>query len=148
MTSVPCTGSGRNGSGGALRITAQTFSSVGIFAANSRYLRSTVGASSNENTSRPHSTWGPTGCSLNSKRVTTPKLPPPPRSAQNSSGFSVALATTCLPSAVTTSADSRLSTVRPCLRDSQPKPPPSVSPATPVVELMPSGVASPKACAS
>ena len=38
--------------------------------------------------------------------------------------------------------------VRPCRRVSQPKPPPSVSPATPVVELMPSGVARPCACAA
>ena len=52
------------------------------------------------------------------------------------------------PSAVTTSAEIRLSMVRPNLRLSQPKPPPSVSPATPVVELMPSGVASPNACVS
>ena len=52
------------------------------------------------------------------------------------------------PSAVTTSAALRLSTVMPYLRLSQPKPPPSVSPATPVVELMPTGVASPCAWAS
>ena len=72
-----------------------------------------------------------------------PKLPPPPRSAQNRSGCSLALARSTSPAAVTTSADSRLSTVMPCLRLSQPKPPPSVSPATPVVELMPTGVARP-----
>ena len=41
---------------------------------------------------------------------------------------------------------SRLSTVMPYLRLSQPKPPPSVSPAIPVVELMPTGVARPWAC--
>ena len=39
---------------------------------------------------------------------------------------------TCSPSAVITSAPSRLSTVRPCARVSQPTPPPSVRPATPV----------------
>ena len=38
-----------------------------------------------------------------------PKLPPPPRSAQNESGFSVRLARTNSPPAVTTSADRRLS---------------------------------------
>ena len=42
----------------------------------------------------------------------------------------------------------RLSMVSPNLRVVQPKPPPSVRPATPVVELMPSGVARPNACAS
>src|SRR5207342_2241975 len=45
------------------------------------------------------------------------------------------------PAAVTTSADSRLSTVIPCLRLNQPNPPPRVSPAMPVVELIPTGVA-------
>ena len=38
--------------------------------------------------------------------------------------------------------------VRPYLRLSQPKPPPSVSPATPVVELIPIGTASPNAWVS
>ncbi len=36
----------------------------------------------------------PTGCSRNMNDVTTPKLPPPPRSAQNRSGCSSALAVT------------------------------------------------------
>ena len=47
--------------------------------------------------------------------VTTPKLPPPPRIAQNRSGFSSALARTRSPSASTTSASSRLSIVEPVL---------------------------------
>ena len=85
----------------------------------------------------PLSTFGPTGWSWNSKLVTMPKFPPPPRSPQKRSAFSVSLARTWLPSAVTTSAESRLSTVMPYFRLSQPKPPPSVRPATPVVELMP-----------
>ena len=96
----------------------------------------------------PLSTFGPTGWSWNSKLVTTPKFPPPPRSPQKRSAFSVSLARTWRPSAVTTSAESRLSTVMPYFRLSQPKPPPSVRPATPVVELMPSGVARPCACAA
>ncbi len=91
----------------------------------------------------PHSTSGPTGWSRNSKWVTMPKLPPPPRSAQKRSGCSEAPARTTSPAAVTTSTDSRLSMVMPYLRLSQPKPPPSVSPARPVVELMPVGVARP-----
>ncbi len=92
----------------------------------------------------PAMTCGPTGWSLNSNDVTTPKFPPPPRIAQKRSGWSVSLARTSFPDAVTTSAERRLSTVSPCFRLSQPNPPPSVSPATPVVELIPVGVARPK----
>ena len=61
-------------------------------------------------------------------------------------GRSCSLAETRSPSAVTTSAASRLSTVAPCLRISQPMPPPSVSPAMPVWVTMPPAVASPCAC--
>jgi hypothetical protein len=57
-----------------------------------------------------------TGCALNSKDVTTPKLPLPPRSAQKRSAFSLALAVTKPPSAVTTSAEIMLSQERPYLR--------------------------------
>ena len=88
-------------------------------------------------------TVGPTGWRANSKLVTTPKLPPPPRSAQNRSSFSVALAGTTRPSAVTTSADTRLSIARPYRLRSQPMPPLSVSPPTPVSEISPPGVARP-----
>src|SRR5215218_10345093 len=91
----------------------------------------------------PASTSGPTGCRVSSSAVTTPKLPPPPRSAHSSSGFSVADARTRRPSAVTSSAASRLSQARPCLRSSQPEPPPSVRPATPVVDTRPPVVARP-----
>ena len=56
--------------------------------------------------------------------MTTPKFPPPPRSAHSSSGFSVTDARTSAPSAVTSSAASRLSHATPCLRSSQPEPPP------------------------
>src|SRR5690606_24802929 len=63
--------------------------------------------------------------------VTTPKLPPPPRDAQNRSAFSYASARTSRPSAVTTSALSTLSAARPYSRPSQPIPPPSVNPVTP-----------------
>jgi hypothetical protein len=65
--------------------------------------------------------------------VTMPKFPPPPRIAQKRSALSVSLARRNSPSAVTMSAARRLSTVKPNLRVSHPKPPPSVSPATPVV---------------
>ena len=85
----------------------------------------------------------PVSCSWNSNSVTTPKFPPPPRSPQNSSGFSSAEARTTSPPAVTTSQETRLSQDRPCSRASQPMPPPSVSPPTPVCETLPAVVASP-----
>jgi hypothetical protein len=44
------------------------------------------------------------------------KVPPPPRTAQKRSAFSLSLATTNCPSAVTMSTDSRLSQLSPCLR--------------------------------
>ena len=50
---------------------------------------------------------------------------------------------TSRPSAVTTSAATRLSQASPNLRIVQPMPPPSVNPATPVVETSPPVVASP-----
>ena len=49
----------------------------------------------------PASTVGPTWCSRNPNRTTTPKLPPPPRSAHNSSGSVDAFTVTGRPSAVT-----------------------------------------------
>src|SRR5437867_5979933 len=84
-----------------------------------------------------------TRCSLNSNEVTTPKLPPPPRIAQKRSSFFFELAVTKLPSAVTMSAERRLSHDSPHLRVRCPMPPPRVRPAIPVVETKPPGVASP-----
>src|ERR1700756_2322201 len=89
-----------------------------------------------------------TGCSAYSNEVTTPKFPLPPRSPQNKSGCSSRLAVKSLPSAVTSSADSRLSQLRPCLPCSQPRPPPNVNPAIPVVETTPPVLAKQKACVS
>ena len=86
---------------------------------------------------------GPTGCSRYSNHETTPKFPPPPRSPQNRSRSSSALARTTSPAAVTTSAAIRLSAASPCLPMSQPSPPPSVRPAMPVVETTPPVVARP-----
>ena len=57
----------------------------------------------------PPRTVGPTGCTASSSDVTTPKFPPPPRNAQNSSGFSSAAARTTWASALTSSAEMRLS---------------------------------------
>ena len=77
-----------------------------------------------------------------------PKLPPPPRSPQKRSSFSVSLAVSSLPSAVTTWAEMRLSQARPYLGESQPYPPPRVKPPIPVVVTRPPGEASPYACVS
>ena len=63
--------------------------------------------------------------------------------AQKRSGCSSALAVITSPSAVTISAERRLSTVRPYLPMSHPMPPPRVSPAIPVLETTPPVVASP-----
>ena len=91
----------------------------------------------------PASTIGPTGCRRYSNDVTMPKLPLPPRTPQNRSGFSFSLAVTSSPSAVTRSTESRLSTAAPYLRINQPIPPPRVSPETPVWLTIPPTVASP-----
>ena len=77
-----------------------------------------------------------------------PKFPPPPRTPQNRSGLTLSLAVTSSPSAVTRSTESRLSTVAPYLRISQPMPPPSVRPAMPVWVTIPPTVASPWSCVS
>ena len=93
-------------------------------------------------------TVGPTGWTLNSNEVMTPKLPPPPRTAQNRSPFSLSLAVRKTPSAVTMSTETRLSRLRPYLPRSQPMPPARVRPPTPVAETTPPGVAKPWTCAS
>src|SRR5215216_5245330 len=67
---------------------------------------------------------------------------------QKRSSFSLSLAVTSLPSAVTTSTEVRLSHVNPYLGESQPYPPPSVKPPTPVVVTRPPGVASAKSWVS
>src|SRR5262249_59884596 len=79
------------------------------------------------------------GCSLTSNSVTTPKLPPPPRSAQNKSAFSREFVQTMDPSAVTRVNSSTLSHDNPNFRVSHPVPPPRMSPAAPVWETTPEG---------
>src|SRR6202030_3082514 len=76
------------------------------------------------------------------KRVTMPKLPPPPRSAQNSSGCESADTSITSPLARTSSRETKLSQVSPCLRENQPMPPPRASPPTPVSDMMPAGTTS------
>ena len=58
----------------------------------------------------------PGSIARNSNDVTTPKLPPPPRSAQSRSGSPSGPATTFSPAAVMTSARTRLSQVNPGAR--------------------------------
>ena len=66
-----------------------------------------------------------TGYRRNSSAVTTPKLPPPPRTAQNSSGSWSASVRTWRPSAVTSSIATMLFVAMPYWRAIQPMPPPS-----------------------
>jgi hypothetical protein len=118
-------------------------SSSGAWGAKSRRKRSTRGISAIGQKIGPPSTIGPIGCRPNSNAVAIPKLPPPPRRPQNSSGSLSASTRSCSPPAVTRSTATRLSTVSPCLRIRWPSPPPSVSPPTPVWLMTPPVVASP-----
>jgi hypothetical protein len=85
-------------------------------------------------------------CKRTSNSVTTPKLPPPPRRAQNRSAFSSALARTTELSAVTSVKPSTLSQESPKRRVSHPVPPPRTSPAAPVCETTPDGNTNPACC--
>jgi integrase len=131
----------------AVHNTALAFTVSGAVLTNSRKPRRAAFAASIGNTGATNVS-GPTGCRRNSNSVTTPKLPPPPLSAQKRSVFAVSLAVRHSPSAVITSAERRLSQLMPYVRRSQPWPPPSVRPATLVVETTPPGTASSKACVS
>src|SRR5258708_21110371 len=79
------------------------------------------------------------GCNFTSNSLTTPKLPPPPRKAQYSSGFSLELARARELSAVTSVNPSTLSQDNPNFRVSHPVPPPKISPDAPVCETTPAG---------
>ena len=118
-------------------------SSSGASATASRHPASTRCASSTGYATFSANTSGPRSCSRSSNDVTTPKLPPPPRSAQCRSGCSSALARTWRPSARTTCAETRLSTVIPSRRRWWETPPLSARPATPVSDTTPPGVARP-----
>ena len=69
--------------------------------------------------------------------VTAATLPPPPRSAQNSSGSVSWSARTSRPSAVTTSAATIVLQASPWVRISQLRPPPSAYPSTPTFGEVP-----------
>jgi hypothetical protein len=94
-------------------------SSSGSDGSSSRYQRITAGVSAMSYRTGPPMIVprSPMSWQRNVNEVTTPKFPPPPRNAQNRSLWSFSLAVTNVPSARTTSADRRLSTVRPKRRD-------------------------------
>ena len=113
MTSLPWASSGTNGIGGAGITFAIDESSSGAASASAMKpaIVSTVAGSS----SMPPTTVS-IRCRRNLNRVATPKFPPPPRIAQNRSGSFSASTRRISPSAVTMSAASRSSIVRPYLR--------------------------------
>ena len=86
---------------------------------------------------------GPASWSSNSNSVTIAKLPPPPRRAQKRSGFSAPRPSPCRQPRSRTRAETRLSIASPCLRLSQPMPPPRVRPPMPVWLTRPTGTARP-----
>jgi hypothetical protein len=140
MTSRPCCSARMNGSGGAGMTLAIVDNCSGAACAAATKPATTFGVAGSS--SMPPTiveTW----CSRNRNRVATPKLPPPPRSAQNRSGLVSASARSSRPSAVTTSAASRSSMVSPCFLTRNPTPPPRVIPPIPTEPVSPNPVASP-----
>src|SRR5215218_6825084 len=128
MTSRPRCSAGTNGSGGAGMTLAMVDSSSGAACASATKAAITAGVAGC--TSRPPTNWR-SSCSRNWNRVTTPKLRPPPRMAQNSSGCDWSSTWSNWPSAVTSSAASRLSMVRPVLADQVADPAAEGEPADP-----------------
>ena len=114
----PHSASGNGGAGGMVSSAIQPLSSSGSDGSSSRYQRITSAVSAKSYSTGPPMIVPASPMSWQRKvnEVTTPKFPPPPRSAQNRSLFELSLAVTNVPSASTTSADSRLSMVRPNLR--------------------------------
>ena len=115
----PHSSSGNGGAGGMVISPIQPLSSSGSDGSSSRYQRITSAVSAKSYSTGPPMIvpCSPMSWQRNVNEVTMPKFPPPPRSAQNRSGWESSLAVTKVPSASTTSADSRLSTVRPKRRD-------------------------------
>ena len=94
----------------------QPLSSSGSDGTSSRYQRITsgdVGQVVEDRAADDRCRASPMSWQRKVNEVTIPKFPPPPRSAQNRSPWELSLAVTKVPSARTTSAASRLSTVRP-----------------------------------
>ena len=129
-TERPARNGGRSGSGGRCMIRNEVVISSGALRVHSCQVRSTSAWRSYGHRNMPAYTSA-YGYRRNSIAVTTPKFPPPPRSAQNRSAWSSAVARTSAPSGVTSSIAVTLFAARPCLRESQLRPPPSVYPTTP-----------------
>ena len=88
--------------------------------------RKTAAASVGAKTRRPPVITG-AGCRSTSIAVTTPKAPPAPRDAQSSSGSSASRSQRWRPSAVRSSIARSEFDARPCARENQELPPPSVN---------------------
>lgn len=103
----------------------------------------TAGASPPSHSSRQVETSG-TGEAWKVKETLMPKLPPPPpRQAQNRSGFRWASQVTSSPSAVTSVVRTSASAVSPSRREVAADPPPSARPAMPTDAPLPSANAIP-----
>src|ERR1700739_861991 len=127
----PHRASGNGGAGGIVIRPIQPLSSSGSDGSSSRYQRMTAAGSAKSSRTGPPvvGPCSPMSWQRKVNEVTTPKFPPPPRSAQNRSRYSLpAVAVTNDPSASTTSADSRLSTVRPKRRGGEAERPPGGEP--------------------
>ena len=94
----------------------------------------------------PASTVGPRGCRANLSEVDDAEIAAAASQGPEEIRVFVGARRMTPPSAVTTSAASRLSTASPYLRMSNPRPPPRVNPATPVWLMMPPVVARPWSC--
>src|ERR1700730_17438862 len=129
----PTSPSGNGGAGGMVSSPIQPLSSSDREGSSSRYQRITSAVSARSYSTGPPmiTPFSPMSWQRNVNEVTTPKVTPPPRNAQNKSPCESSLAVTNVPSASTTSAARRLSTVSPKRRDREPMPPPSVRHRTP-----------------
>src|SRR4030095_6480093 len=99
-TFLRCRCSGNIGDGGIVRNAKKPLTYSGALRMNGREACTTSTVCSSAQNVGPAYTVL-TGCARNSNEVTTPKFPPPPRSAQNKSAFCASLAVTTLASANT-----------------------------------------------
>lgn len=136
-SSLPCTAPSmaticrpRNGAGtssmsGTCRTRNDVVTASGALGAHSAQRLRTRCESFQSQTSQP-AYADSIGNSRISSSVTTPRFPPPPRSAQKRSGLWSALAWVISPSATTSTTSVRLLVAMPSSRANQPIPPPSV----------------------
>src|SRR5271154_6694044 len=88
----------------------------------------------------------PVGNVAKVSEVVAPKFPPPPpRNAQNRSGWELADAVTVWPPGSTTVADRNASDISPACREWAPSPPPRAWPAAPTAGQVPVGIPRPAA---